>query len=118
MSCIDYIYSEEYVDFIYDYNYDANEIYDKFNPDCVNILSPRYAQVYKKIEDFESMSVNKYGYDSFVKLYTTLNMEVNEVIGADRLQRLEGFDYSGRDVRIRFVDTGINYTLDIFNISL
>ncbi|MBE5934400.1 MAG: hypothetical protein E7262_01235 [Lachnospiraceae bacterium] len=114
MSCVDYIYSNEYVDFIYDYNYREEEIYNRFEPDCVNILSSKYAQVYKKIEDLKTMSINRYGYDSFVKLYTTLDEEVNEEIGIGKLRNIEGFDYTGRDVLIGFVDTGVNYNLDIF----
>ena len=149
MSCYKFIYDDNYADFLIDYNYDINEIYRRYNPECVNILSNKYAVIYKNINesgvfDNDRFSFNVIGYDSFPKLYTVLdngvefnnkdkveflqlngdeeenqlyNSFIDRILtesGISQLRRFEGFDITGRDVLIGFIDTGINYSLDIF----
>ena len=147
MECAEFIYNDEYADFLIDFNYDRDEIYRRYNPDCVNFLNDKYAIVYKNIKesgvfDNERFSFNVIGYDSFPKLYTLLcmnydkkvkgravkfaqdNLEnnistdfINEILeetGVSSIRRFDGFDLTGRDILIGFIDTGINYLLDIF----
>lgn len=114
MSCVDYIYSNDYADFITDYNYNISQIEEVFSPDCINVLSNQYAMVYKQIENINEMSINEYGYNSFPKMYGLLDMSALDDIGVQRLRRIPGFDLKGRDVIVGFIDTGINYNLDIF----
>ena len=63
MSCVEYIYSNEYLDLLIDYNYNINQVYTRFNPECVNILSDKYAVIYKKIDNLERMPIGAFGYN-------------------------------------------------------
>ena len=52
--------------------------------------------------------------NAFPKLYGLLDKNVLNSIGVTRLRRIPRFDLDGVGVMVGFVDTGINYTLDIF----
>ena len=78
MSCSEYIYDEGYADFLVDFNYDIDEVYRRFNPDCVNVLNDKYAIFYKDIKksgvfDSDRFSFNIIPYDSWPKLYALLD---------------------------------------------
>ena len=49
MSCSEFIYDDGYADFLVDFNYDIDEVYRRFNPECVNVLNDKYAIFYKDI---------------------------------------------------------------------
>ena len=113
-SCTEYIYSNDYADFTIDFKYDVETIYEKFNPICVNRITRKYYVAYKQIENIQQMPIIEFGYSAFPKLYGLLDMSALEEIGATDIRRIPNFDLTGRDVLIGFIDTGINYTLDIF----
>lgn len=113
-SCTEYIYSNDYADFTVDYKYDVESIYEKFNPICVNRITRKYFVAYKQIENIQQMPITEFGYSAFPKLYGLLDMDALEEIGVTDIRRIPNFDLTGLDVLIGFIDTGINYTLDIF----
>lgn len=112
--CTEYIYSNDYAEFTVDYKYDVSTIYEKFNPICINRITRKYFVAYKQIEDIQQMPIIEYGYNAFPKLYGLLDMNVLEEIGVTNIRRIPNFDLTGADVLIGFIDTGINYNLDIF----
>ena len=81
MSCKEYIYSNEYLDLLIDYNYNINQVYTRFNPDCVNILSDKYAVIYKQIDNLNQLPISTFGYNSFPKLYTLQDEQAFNSIG-------------------------------------
>ena len=113
-NCTKYIYSNDYAEFTASYNQDLSSINEKFNPICINPITRRYVVVYKQINNIQELPITQFGYNTFPKLYGLLNMDALEKIGVTNLRRIPGFDLTGRDVLVGFVDTGINYTLDVF----
>lgn len=113
-SCTEYIYSNDYAEFTVNYNEELSTVYDRFSPECINRIARRYVVVYKKIDNIQELPIIQYGYNTFPKLYGLLNMNALEEIGVTNLRRIPNFDLTGRDVILGFVDTGINYTLDVF----
>ncbi len=112
--CTEYIYDNDYAEFTVDYRYNIDNVIDRFNPICVNQITRQYFVAYKKIDNIIELPVIEYGYNSFPKLYGLLDKNVVNEIGVTKLRRIPGFELDGTGVMIGFVDTGINYTLDIF----
>ena len=113
-ACTEYIYSEDYLDFIFRYDDYMFGIYETFIPDCVNNINNRFLIAYKKSVDFNEKRIFRYGYNSVPKCYGLMDTSVASVVGADTVRRISGLALSGQNTIIGFVDTGINYTSEVF----
>ncbi|MBQ8923519.1 MAG: S8 family peptidase [Lachnospiraceae bacterium] len=111
--CYEYIYSEDYLDFIFKYD-DVNDIQDRISPACINIINSQFLVAYKKASEFDSTHVFAYGYNTVPKCYGLMDTTVATVVGADIVRKLTGLSLTGRGTLIGFVDTGINYTSSTF----
>ena len=49
--CSEYIYSEEYLNFLVRYNNDLQGVYDRFNPACVTIINNRFLVAFRNISE-------------------------------------------------------------------
>lgn len=113
-ACTEFIYSEDYLDFIFRYDDYMFGIYETFIPECVNNINNRFLIAYKKSVDFNENRIFRYGYNTVPKCFGLMDTSVATVIGADVVRRISGLSLSGKDVIIGFVDTGINYTSEAF----
>lgn len=107
--CEKLIYSNDYADYIVEFFKSATVLQPRYNPDCLQLLSNRYAIIYKKIEFPEMITPQYLGYSSFPKCYGLLDTTALEETGVLRLRRLPNIDLNGQGILIGFVDTGIDY---------
>lgn len=107
--CEDFIYSNNYADYIVRFFKSATVLQSRYKPDCIQLLSSNYAIIYKKIAFPEMITPQYLGYSSFPKCYGLLDLTALEETGVLRLRRFPGIDLNGQGILIGFVDTGIDY---------
>lgn len=113
-ACSDYIYSDDYLNFLIKYDGDLQGVYDRVNPDCVTIVNSQFLVAYKnKSTDIRNQYL-QFGYNSLPKCYGLMDMTALIDTGADRVRSLPGLSLTGRGTMIGFVDTGIDYTNSLF----
>lgn len=113
--CREIIMSEEYADFIAEYSTSSEEAIERFGNFCPQVISDRYICIYERRDAFSNFGVANNTYSAIPKLYGLMDTTAVAATGAVRLQNQTGFELTGRDVIIGFIDTGIDYTNDIFN---
>ncbi len=113
MDCNSNIVSEEYVDFIADYELTTE---DELNKDkiCYIQIDSKYTSVYLPQEIVPSKSLEVFGYKVFVRLFGLLDLVSLDDSGVTRLRNIPGLNLRGQDVLIGIVDTGIDYTHKAF----
>lgn len=112
--CREKIMSEEYADFIAEYSILSSEIEEKFQEYCPQFISGRYVSLYQELRLLTNFNVANYTYGAIPKLYGLMDTTAVAATGAIRLQNQTGFELSGKGVIIGFIDTGIDYTNDVF----
>ncbi len=110
------ITSEEYADFIGRYGTTDNLALQQFNGLCPQLADDRYVIVYEKLSDIDPINMAYYVYSSIPKLYGLMDTTAVAATGSLQLQEMTGLRLTGRDVLVGFVDTGIDYTNDIFRL--
>lgn len=112
--CTEIIMSEEYADFIARYSTSREDMLNQYGEQCPQFVNDRYMCVYAEIESVPPINVENYIYSSIPKLYGLMDTTAVAATGAIRLQNQTGFELTGRDVIVGFIDTGIDYTNDLF----
>lgn len=113
--CREIIMSEEYLDFIVEYGTSSEAAMERFKDLCPQVISDRYISLYGKTDGVSSFGVANNTYSAIPKLYGLMDTTAVAATGAIRLQNQTGFELTGRGVIVGFIDTGIDYTNDIFN---
>ncbi len=113
--CREIIMSEEYADFIAEYGASSEAAMVRFKEYCPQTISDRFVCLYEKLDRLPGFGVAKYTYNAIPKLYGLMDTTAVAATGSIRLQNQTGFELTGRGVIIGFIDTGIDYTNDIFN---
>lgn len=113
--CREVIMSEEYADFIAEYGTSSEATLERFRDSCPQIISDRYVCLFDRLENLPNFGVANDTYGAIPKLYGLMDTTAVETTGAIRLQNQTGFELTGRGVIIGFIDTGIDYTNDVFN---
>lgn len=111
------ITSEEYADFIGRYANTLEVAKSQFDGLCPQFVNDRYVILHEKIEDIDTISMENYVYSSIPKLYGLMDTTAVAATGSIQLQQMTGFQLTGRNVMIGFIDTGIDYTNNIFRFS-
>lgn len=112
--CLERILSEEYADYIYEYDRDTSDVIDRYRNFCPQPVSQKYVCIYVDRKVSPPISIEQYSYTAIPKLYGLMDSTAVEATGAVRLQNITGFGLTGRGVIVGFVDTGIDYTKDVF----
>lgn len=112
--CAEIILSEDYADFIGRYSTSREDIINQYSEDCPQFVNDRYVCLYAERESLLPINVENYIYSSIPKLYGLMDTTAVAATGAIRLQNQTGFELTGRDVIVGFIDTGIDYTNDLF----
>lgn len=111
------ITSEEYADFIGRYGNTEDMALQQFDGLCPQLVNDRYVILYERISDIDPISMENYVYSSIPKLYGLMDTTAVAATGSLQLQEMTGFRLTGRDVIVGFIDTGIDYTNEIFRFS-
>lgn len=116
-NCITRILSNDYSDFIFEYNNEEANVAEEYKRFCAQFASDRFVSIYVDPAGTPALSVDEYSYTAIPKLYGLMDSTAAEATGSLRLQNLTGFGLSGRGVIVGFVDTGIDYTNKMFMTS-
>lgn len=109
-NCVERVLSEEYTDYIFEYNSEQQEVAQDYMRFCAQFASDRYVCIYVDPRISPELSVEEYSYTAIPKLYGLMDSTAADATGAIRLQNITGFGLTGRGVIVGFVDTGIDYT--------
>lgn len=112
--CSEYVYSEQYFNFVVRYNNDIQQVYDRFSPACITTINNQFLVAYSRISDLNIDKMFEYGYEFVPKCYGLMDTSAVVDTGADRVRNLPGLRLTGRNTLIGFLDTGIDYTMNIF----
>lgn len=115
--CRNNITSEDYADFIIEYNTGQNEFLQTYKDSCPQVVGNRYGIVYEKLENILPIRVQEYSYRSVPKLYGEMDTQAVEATGSVRLQNVPGLNLKGQGVIIGVIDSGIDYTHPAFRYS-
>lgn len=113
-NCNNLIMSEETVDLFIPLEIDLAKLLTDINNSCINALNQRYMIVHTPISNLAEPGIAGQSYRAVPKCYGLMDTYNLEEIGVARLRRLPGYDLYGSGVLIGFVDTGINYTNELF----
>lgn len=110
MDCHDAVYSNDYYDLIGGITTPDPGLQDVCRQDIAN----RYAIYYLNRENVPPMSISTYKYVNIPKCFTILDKGALEASGITRVQTQRNLEVKGDGILIGFLDTGINYELDVF----
>lgn len=102
-------YSEDFVEYIIEYNGDRAALLDYYDPDTVNIIDTRYAVVYQRKPQDYMECFSRLEYTLFPKLFGTMeDMGALEAIGARSIRQENILGLTGKGVLVGVLDTGLD----------
>lgn len=103
------VYSEDYVEYIVEYNGDRDALQSYYSPQELTIIDTRYAVVYRKKPDDYMESFSRLEYNLFPKLYGLMDdAGALEAIGARSIRQESILGLTGKGVLVGIVDTGLD----------
>lgn len=118
MECRQIKVSEEYADFITEYEIPSREVLDEFGAVCYQELDVVYSAVYVPLSNVKELSVYNYPYKSIPTLYGLMDTVALEETGVLKLQNQPALNLKGKGTLIGIIDTGIDYTHKAFRNSV
>ena len=112
--CAERIISEDYADFIIEIGFGENEARQEYKDLCIQDIGYKFSAIYYPLSEINPISVGEDTYIAIPKLFGLMDTSAVEATGALRLQRVRGTSLTGNGVIVGFIDTGIDYTNDIF----
>lgn len=112
--CKEAFYSELYAEYILETGGNIGAVQRKYAPDCISQIDSGFVTVFENQQTKGNVSFEKYGYGAVPKCYGLLDVSGVEETGALRLRRIPNFSLGGSGVLVGFIDTGIDYTNDVF----
>lgn len=112
--CAERIISEDYADFIIEIGFRENEARQEYKDLCIQDIGYKFSTIYYPLSEINPISVGADTYIAIPKLFGLMDTSAVEATGALRLQRVRGASLTGNGVIVGFIDTGIDYTNDIF----
>lgn len=111
--CSNSILSEEYMDFIVDFELDNPEEM-RAQGICSTRIDNTFSVVYWPLASLPENILVIYGYKVFVRLFGLMDIASLEASTVIRLRNIPGLNLRGQEVLLGFVDTGIDYTHPAF----
>ena len=112
--CAERIISEDYADFIIEIGFRENEARQEYKDLCIQDIGYKFSAIYYPLSEINPISVGEDTYIAIPKLFGLMDTSAVDATGALRLQRVRGTSLTGNGVIVGFIDTGIDYTNDIF----
>lgn len=112
--CAERIISEDYADFIIEIGFRENEARQEYKDLCIQDIGYKFSAIYYPLSEINPISVGEDTYIAIPKLFGLMDTSAVEATGALRLQRVRDTSLTGNGVIVGFIDTGIDYTNDIF----
>lgn len=112
--CTMYATDEEYMDFILNNN---TSYYDTNTLGCTQVVDENWSVGYGNLPEGLTMSVTDLNYHIIPKLYATVDLSSFDSSGISNVLNQPVLDVKGRGVIAGIIDTGIDYTYDIFKSS-
>ena len=112
--CGERIISEDYADFIIEIGFRENEARQEYEDLCIQNIGYKFSAIYYPLSEIYPISVGEDTYIAIPKLFGLMDTSAVEATGALRLQRVRGASLTGNGVIVGFIDTGIDYTNNIF----
>lgn len=113
MTCSQKIVSEDYDDFIIEYNGDIDRLLEFYGEDCITIVDNRIAIVYVPRVGGETVVTN-IPYATLPRLYGIMDSSNMEEIEVNRIRSTPAISLYGNGVIAAIIDTGIDYTNPLF----
>lgn len=113
-TCKEQVYSNDYFDFIVYYG-DVEKI--PAPGACIQRIDEDYDIFYYPREGQPPLDLNRYTYSTIPKCYGLLDQTALEASGILKLQNQPVLSLKGEGVLVGFVDTGIDYTNNLFRYS-
>jgi hypothetical protein len=111
--CREAIYSNDYYDFIMDYQGGSTMA----EPICIQQVDNNYDIIHYRREGTPELNFQDYPYQTIPKCFALMDQSALEASGILRLQNTAALDLKGQGVMIGFVDTGIDYEHPAFRNS-
>lgn len=103
MDCEEAVYSNDYYDFIREYEL---QMRGKPTGNCIQRINENYDVEYLSRRDHPPLSIQNYDYTSIPKCYTLMDEGALEASGILRIQRQPTLSLKGQGVLVGFLDTG------------
>lgn len=117
-NCYEAVYSEDYADYIVEYNGDRQVLEEIYSNACLFFIDNRYAILYSKKRSDYMESFGNLAYNIFPKLLAPMDAAVGEtayntpsilsMINGENLDNESVLGLDGKDIVIGIVDTGID----------
>lgn len=117
-NCYEAVYSEDYADYIVEYNGDRQVLEEIYSNACLFFIDNRYAILYSKKRRDYMESFGNLAYNIFPKLLAPMDAAVGEaayntpsilsMINGENLDNESVLGLDGKDIVIGIVDTGID----------
>lgn len=114
LDCREVKISEEYADFITEYNIPSEKILNRFGAVCYQELDVVYSCVYVPLKGMKELTSTNFPYKSIPTLYGLMDTVALEESGIIRMQNQPALQLKGRGTIIGIIDTGIDYTHKAF----
>lgn len=106
--------SEDYVDYIVEYNRQAEVLFSLYEDDCIILVDERFAVLYRdKPEDYMQI-LSRLEYTIFPKVYGLMDTSSIEAVGVLNVQNENALGLTGAGTLVAVIDTGIDISNSIF----
>ncbi len=114
MTCEEMIYSNEFSDFIINYEQDDRESRKIYEGGCINIIKEKVALIHVPRTSEYLTNLESVPYSFIPKLYGLMDSSNMETIGVKQIQNPNNLGLNGKNVIVGIIDTGIDYTNPLF----
>ena len=114
MTCEEMIYSDAYMDFMFNYLEVIEGVEEFYRNGCVNEMAEDIAIIHIPYVEDVMNNLETIPYSFIPKLFGLMDSSNMEVTGVKQVQNPNSTNLTGRNVIVGLVDTGIDYTNPLF----
>lgn len=114
MNCEEMIYSEEYMDFMFNYLQVIEGVEDLYKAGCINEMAEDIGIIHVPYMQDALNNLETVPYSYVPKLFGLMDSSNMEVTGVKQVQNPNYLGLDGTNVIVGIVDTGIDYTNPLF----